>query len=229
MSLKEGLHIHNLTDFNISDIHNYDFVVLGGVFCSLTRIDNNINSYLDICEKIKTDYEKVKIYFQQPFYTKENIDLFTNTIIKAGKTALIDGVLVNSPGIVRYFNDDIEIVISRFAVGKRKRTNQYFYDFLADYNVIGMECFAADTELIADVKQYRNLPVWVREGRRQFPPKCFMKNNSAPCTNEQNECTACVYQRNKQNVKPAVAEQDISMSYFEGCDSIIHNVSGFEI
>lgn len=230
MSLKEGLHIHRLTDFNLQSICKYDFVVLGGVFCSLTGVDNNIDSYLDICEKIRIENNKVRIYFQQPFYCKETSDLFADIIIKVSEMSLIDGVLVNSPSIVRYFDDSIEMVISRFAVGKRKRINHYFYDLLSDRNIIAMECFEADTELMADVKQYSNLPIWVREGRMQFPPKCFMKNASGPCTNQTKDCRTCVYQQDKNDMR--AAEQDgilARLKYYKNCDSIIHNVSGYEI
>lgn len=229
MSLKEGLHIHRLTDFNMGIIRNYDFVVMGGVFCALAGIDNNIDSYLDICKKIRIDNALTQIYFQQPFYCREDNDLFIDIIISASKLSLIDGVLVNSPVTVRYFNDDIKIVISRFAIGKRKRANHYFYDLLSDRNIIAMECFEADTELMADVRQYSNLPIWVREGKRQFPPKCFMKNDSGPCKNEAKGYMTCAYQKNKNIIETGELNSIIDRTYFKNCDSIIHNASGYEI
>jgi len=241
MKVKKGLHVHQYIDFNIKDISNYDIIILGGVFCTLSRVDNNRSGTLNICEKIKNMNRQVKIYIQQPFYLMKDSDLFVDFIIKAKKNTLIDGVLLNSLGAARCFNDDTEIVISRFTIGKRKRVNRYFYDLLKGCNVVAMECFATDDSLIDNVRQYCDLPLWIREGVGQqysFSSKCILQKYLGHCTNEPSKCIAGIYLLESKNYNTGFVlsghltytETSARVQDYHGrCETIIYNAGGFEI
>ncbi len=241
MLQKKGLHIHQLTDFNIQNISGYNIVVLGGVFCPILRVDNNMKWIAQICEKIKGENKLVRIYIQQPFYLLENSGPFSDFINNTRNMELIDGVLVNSPGAVRHFSEDTEIIVSRFTVGKRKRVNRYFYDLLSGFNVIAVECFAGDSELIEDVREHSNLPLWIREGEGRlysFSSKCILEKYLGYCTNKPDKCASGAYfiKSSKHNARFVLSGHSTYTGtstpvhdYLVGCDSIIYNAGGFEI
>ncbi|NJD03764.1 MAG: hypothetical protein FIA99_14470 [Ruminiclostridium sp.] len=237
-----GLHIHQFKTINNELLPQYDFYILGSVLCPLCRADMTGNEIKQACKSIRQAQYDKKIYIQQPFYVLDNSKRFIKLIKELYTDKLIDGIIVNSPGILKCFgNDGIEIIFSRFAIRKRRRTNQYLYRYLADYNIEAFECFANDTELINDLKSFNKSKLWLREETGTFcafSSNCLVKQYLDHCTNEPGKCASGAYElkNEKQNAIFIISGHFIftsnSIKIQPGnmdSDSIISNAGGFEL
>lgn len=237
-----GLHIHQFKTINQELLPQFDFYILGSVLCPLCRADIPGNNIRLACENIRESQCGKKIYIQQPFYVLDNSERFIKLIKELHRIQLIDGIIINSPGILKcFFNDDLEIIFSRFAIRKRRRTNKYLYSFLADFNVKAFECFANDKELINDLKSFNKFKLWLREEAGTFctfSSNCLVKQYLNHCTNEPEKCASGVYElkNNKENACFIIAGHFIFTSNPTkiqpdnmNSDSIVCNAGGFEL
>ena len=243
-NLLRGLHIHQFQTINRELLSQYDFFILGSVLCPMCRADMTGNEIRQACENIRESQYDKKIYIQQPFYVLDNSERFIKLIKELYVNKLIDGIIVNSPGILKSFgNDGMEFIFSRFAIRKRRRTNQYLYKYLMDYNIEAFECFANDTELINDLKSFKNVKskLWLREEEGTFcafSSNCLVKQYLGHCTNEPGKCASGAYElkNEKQNANFIISGHFIFTSNLMriqpdnmDSNSIICNAGGFEL
>lgn len=169
-SVVNGVHCHSLQDCLTDYGHNHGIWILGSVLCEKERADLNEDRLMKLCEKIKEASPMAKIYIQQPYYLFGQEPQFIEFAERMGRHKLIDGVVVNGPGVLNAFQgtDHLEFVLGRFSIRKRKRTNAYLFDLLKDCNITAVECFAEDTSLLEDLAVSTSYPLWIREGGRRM-------------------------------------------------------------
>ncbi len=242
----KAIHFHTIPNGTLNRCAYYDYVILGGVLCRLTLAHNNMPQLEETCAKIKNTYHK-KVCIQQPFYLEENGAKFLQLINDLSNKQLIDGIIVNSPGILKYIkNLGIEIVMSRFSIGKRKKINSYFCNLLDNNNVSAIELFSDDYDLIKEIKKFTKLMIWGRYNDsifNSFSNKCFIKNYLKKCTNDSEQCGLGSYKLYSKNTSVNNSELIISghFVYLEDkqkkikktnnneFDTVIYNSSEFEL
>jgi hypothetical protein len=215
--LERILHIHvpHLAGEIIDKIAEYDAFIAGGVFCEKTRIDRDARSWGKLIRgvKKKPGCGGKKVYIQQPFYLLEESEEHFLQLIKKWRTGgMIDGLLVNSPGMARTLSgmlekdniDDFEIIFSRFGIGKRRRTNKYLIQRLLDYRVSVFECFANDSVLVKDIDSIFSeegvkgnpMRLWKRFNKNRFHSfsrVCFTALYSGRCIDDPGGCACGKY------------------------------------
>ena len=240
--IKKGIHLHQFTAIRQDDFVHYDLFILGSVLCPLFRADQRAPDLIEICNNLRASHGSKKIYIQQPYYLSGNCAQFIDLIKDLKRNQLIDGLIINSPGILNCFeNEDLEFVFSRFTVHKRKRTNRYFSSLVAGHNIKAFECFADDHDLINDLRALNEYELWLREGAGKFfsfSSYCLIQHYLNRCLNEPARCASGAFslKDSKQDLKFILSGHFMftatptKMTNDSGnIASLICNASGFEL
>ncbi|MEK4853057.1 hypothetical protein NST04_24600 [Paenibacillus sp. FSL H7-0756] len=190
-----GVHCHSLCDCSMDFERQPKIWILGSVLCDKERADLNEERLIKSCQKIKEASPTAKIYVQQPYYLFGQESQFIEFVGEMGRYKLIDGIVVNGPGILNAFQgtDHLEFVLGRFSIRKRKRTNAYLFDLLKNCNIAAVECFAEDTSLLEDLSVSTHFPLWIREGEKRMfslSRQCLIQKDGRSATCDPRRCAS---------------------------------------